>query len=39
MQIKLQLGKLSLKIPLAEMINTQQETNQIGLCQLQSAMF
>jgi len=31
MQIKLQLGKLSLKIPLAEMINTQQETNQIGL--------
>jgi len=31
MQIKLQLGKLSLKIPLAEMINTQQETNQISL--------
>jgi PIN domain nuclease of toxin-antitoxin system len=30
-QIKLQLGKLSLRIPLAEMINTQQETNQLEL--------
>jgi PIN domain nuclease of toxin-antitoxin system len=31
MQIKLQLGKLSLKIPLAQMINTQQQTNQLEL--------
>ncbi|MDB9391569.1 type II toxin-antitoxin system VapC family toxin [Microcystis aeruginosa] len=31
MQIKLQLGKLSLKLPLAQMINTQQQTNQLEL--------
>lgn len=31
MQIKLQLGKLSLKLPLAELVETQQRTNGIEL--------
>ena len=31
MQIKSQLGKLPLRIPLAQMINTQQQNNQIEL--------